>query len=227
MDRLPPDKRDELAAQIVAETQRIAQEEHGLALSFASVIDALIAGAGMAALLATRHPHRFAAVAMHSGVAPGAAKSTATAISAMHGHRAPSIPTTAVGKAIGAAAQGTTLPPLLVLHGDADHVVASSNAHSAAMVWASATAARPSAERLVRRGQRHPMRVTDFKRGRQICVTLCQIEKLGHAWSGGIKSVAYSDPAGPDATRLVWAFVQKQFAFAARATVRAAARASR
>ena len=175
----------------------------------------LSAGAGMAALLATRHPNRFAAVAMHSGVAPGAAQSTATAISAMHGRRAASIPTTAVGKAIGAAAQGAVLPPLLVLHGDADHVVASSNAQSAAMVWASATAARPSVERLVRRGQRHPMRVTDFKRGRRVHVTLCQIEKLDHAWSGGLKSVAFSDPAGPDASRLVWAFVEKQFAYAA------------
>ena len=171
----------------------------------------LSAGAGMAALLATRHPHRFAAVAMHSGVAPGAAQSTATAISAMHGRRAASIPTTAVGKAIGAAAQGAVLPPLLVLHGDADHVVASNNARSAAMVWASATAARPVAERLVRRGQRQPMRVTDFKRGRRVHVTLCEIERLGHAWSGGLKSVAYSDPAGPDATRLVWAFAEKQF----------------
>ena len=28
---------------------------------------------------------------------------------------------------------------------------------------------------------------------------------------GGLKSVAYSDPAGPDATRLVWAFAEKQF----------------
>lgn len=171
----------------------------------------LSAGAGMAALLATRQPNRFAAVAMHSGVAPGAAQSTATAISAMHGRRAASIPTTAVGKAIGAAAQGAVLPPLLVLHGDADHVVAASNAQSAAMVWASATASRPAGERLVRRGVRHPMRVTDFKRGRRVHVTLCQIEKLGHAWSGGVKSVAFSDPAGPDASRLVWAFVQRQF----------------
>ena len=109
---------------------------------------------------------------------------------------------------------GRQVPSLtvdVVLHGDADHVVASSNAQSAAMVWASATASRPSAERLVRRGQRHPMRVTDFKRGRRVHVTLCEIERLGHAWSGGLKSVAYSDPAGPDATRLVWAFAEKQF----------------
>jgi poly(3-hydroxybutyrate) depolymerase len=31
------------------------------------------AGAGMAVLLATRHPERFRAIAMHSGIAPGTA----------------------------------------------------------------------------------------------------------------------------------------------------------
>jgi poly(hydroxyalkanoate) depolymerase family esterase len=171
----------------------------------------LSAGAGMAALLATRHPNRFAAVAMHSGVAPGAAQSTASAISAMHGHRAPSIAVTAVGKAIGAAAQGAVLPPLLILHGDADHVVASSNATSAAAVWAGATAASAGTPRVVQRGKRHPMRVTDFKRGREVRVTLCEIERLGHAWSGGAKSLSFSDPVGPDASRLIWAFFARRF----------------
>lgn len=171
----------------------------------------LSAGAGMAALLATRYANRFAAVAMHSGVAPGAAQSTASALGAMAGRRVPAMPTTAVGKAIGAAALGTVLPPLLVLHGDADTVVASSNAASAAAVWAAATGASVGAERMVQRGQRHPMRVTDFKRAGRVHVTLGQIGRLGHAWSGGAARLAFSDAAGPDASKLVWAFVAKQF----------------
>jgi len=44
------------------------------------------AGASMAGLLASRYPTRFAAVAMHSGVPPGAAHSTASALRAMNGH---------------------------------------------------------------------------------------------------------------------------------------------
>lgn len=171
----------------------------------------LSAGAGMAALLATRYPLRFKAVAMHSGVAPGAAQSTASALSAMRGSRVPAMPATAVGKALGAAAVGTTLPPMLVLHGDADTVVAASNAASAAQVWAAATGARPGAERTLQRGQRHPMRVTDFKRAGRTCVTLCQVAGLGHAWSGGLASLPFSDAAGPDASKLVWAFVARQF----------------
>lgn len=171
----------------------------------------LSAGAGMAALLATRYANRFAAVAMHSGVAPGAAQSTASALGAMSGLRVPVMPATAVGKAMGAAAIGAVLPPLLVLHGDADTVVAASNAASAAAVWAAATGARPGPERTLQRGRRHPMRVTDFKRAGRICVTLCQVAGLGHAWSGGAASLPFSDAAGPDASKLVWAFVARAF----------------
>lgn len=171
----------------------------------------LSAGAGMAALLATRYPNRFRAVAVHSGVAPGAAQSTASALGAMHGRRVPVMPATAVGKALGAAAVGTTLPPMLVLHGDADTVVAASNAASTAAVWATATGARPGPERVLQRGKRHPMRVTDFRRAGRIYVTLCQVARLGHAWSGGAARLPFSDAAGPDASKLVWAFVARQF----------------
>src|SRR6478736_5468446 len=72
-------------------------------------IAGLSAGASMAALLATRYPQRFKALAMHSGVAPGAAKSPATALGAMRGQHVPLMPATAVGKAMGAAAAFTTL----------------------------------------------------------------------------------------------------------------------
>lgn len=171
----------------------------------------LSAGASMAALLATRYPSRFKAVAMHSGVAPGAAKSPATALGAMRGRHVPPMPATAVGKAMGAAAVFATLPPLLVLHGDADSVVSASNAGSTAAVWAMATGARPGATRTVQRGRRHPMRITDFTRRGRIVVSLCEIAGLGHAWSGGASSMLFTDAAGPDATKLVWSFAARQF----------------
>ncbi|VWX60938.1 Esterase, PHB depolymerase family [Burkholderiales bacterium 8X] len=174
-------------------------------------IAGLSAGASMAALVATRYPARFKAVAMHSGVAPGAAKSPATALGAMRGRHAPPMPVTAVGKAMGAAAALTLLPPLLVIHGDADTIVAAKNAGSSAEVWAAATAAVPGLQRTVQRGKRHSMRLTEYKRARRTFVLLCEIAGLGHAWSGGLASLAYSDPAGPDATRLIWRFAMKQF----------------
>lgn len=171
----------------------------------------LSAGASMAALLGTRYPARFKAIAMHSGVAPGAARSPATALGAMRGQHVPPMPATAVGKAMGAAAVFTTLPPLLVLHGDADSVVSASNAGSTATVWAVATGAKPGAARLLQRGKRHPMRITDYTRRGRTAVTLCEIAGLGHAWSGGAASMHFSDAAGPDASKLVWAFAARQF----------------
>ncbi len=171
----------------------------------------LSAGASMAVLMATHFPTRFKAVVMHSGVAPGAAQSSASALSAMRGQRLPA-PTTAVGKAMGAALMGAVLPPMLVLHGDADSVVTPGNARSAAAIWATASGATAGLERMLQRGKRHPMRQTDYKRDGQIAVTLCEIRNLGHAWSGGLGSQPYSDAAGPDATKLLWAFVSARFA---------------
>ena len=46
-------------------------------------IAGMSAGASMAALMVTRYPDRFKAVAMHSGVPPGAAESTVSALAAM------------------------------------------------------------------------------------------------------------------------------------------------
>ncbi|MGJ7611995.1 MULTISPECIES: extracellular catalytic domain type 1 short-chain-length polyhydroxyalkanoate depolymerase [unclassified Variovorax] len=181
------------------------------------VLVGLSAGASMAALVATRYPQRFRAVVMHSGVAPGAAKSSATALGAMRGQNVPPMPATAVGKAMGAAAVFSTLPPMLVLHGDADAVVVPSNAVNSAAVWATAMGARPGLPRDVQRGKRRPMRVTDFKRKGRTVVTLCEITGLGHAWSGGASKLLFSDAAGPDATRMTWAFATTQFKHAAKA----------
>ncbi len=177
----------------------------------------LSAGASMAALLATRYPARFRAVAMHSGVAPGAARSSATAIGAMRGRNVPPMPVTAVGKAMGAAAVFATLPPMLVLHGDGDAVVAPSNARHSAEVWAAAVGAVAGPVRAVKRGKRLPMRLTDYRRRGRALVVLCEIAQLGHAWSGGAARGLFSDPAGPDATRMVWAFAAAQFKAVAKA----------
>ena len=171
----------------------------------------LSAGASMAALLASRYPSRFQAVAMHSGVSPGVAHSSATALRAMRGQQGVALAAQAVGTLQSASDKGLKLPPLLVIHGEADAIVAASNARTSAAIWALATGAAPGAERRLQRGKRYAMRVTDYRRGGKIRVSLCQIEGLGHAWSGGPAKLPFSDAAGPDATRLVWNFVARAF----------------
>jgi poly(hydroxyalkanoate) depolymerase family esterase len=165
----------------------------------------LSAGASMAALLVTRHPERFKALVMHSGVPPGAAHSTMSALGAMYGARAAK-PLTSTP-----LTRFAPRPPLLVIHGGADHIVSAHNGQAAVSIWAEAAGARAGQKRTVQRGNRYPMTVTDFKCKGRTMATLVEIEKLGHAWSGGTAAQPFCDEKGPDASRMAWAFAAKQF----------------
>lgn len=165
----------------------------------------LSAGASMAALLATRHPERFRALAMHSGVAPGLAQSPATALSAMRGRRRAS-------KALAPPGAAKHWPSLLVIQGSADPIVAPGNGAQAAQMWAAVEQAQPGRPRSVQRGARYRATLTDYRARGRLVVTLCEVMGLGHAWSGGAAGRTYSDPKGPDASRMIWAFMAKQFA---------------
>jgi poly(hydroxyalkanoate) depolymerase family esterase len=168
-------------------------------------IAGLSAGASMAALVATHYPGRFKAVVMHSGVPPGTAHSTMSAMGAMRGLRL-TAPLAAT-----ALAMESCWPPLLVIHGNADAVVSPHNALAAANAWAGAAGAQAEAPRKVQRGKRHPMWLTEFKCKGQAVATLVAVDGLAHAWSGGASSQPYGDAQGPDASRMVWAFAARQF----------------
>jgi poly(hydroxyalkanoate) depolymerase family esterase len=168
----------------------------------------LSAGASMAALLAARDPDRFKAVAMHSGVPPGTAHSTVSAMHAMQGRRATAaLPATAHALA--------AWPPLMVIHGGRDRVVSVHNGQAAVRVWADAMGASAGATRQVQRGRRYAMNVTEFKRGRSTVATLCEVDALGHAWSGGAAKKPYSDSHGPNASQMIWSFAARCFRAAA------------
>lgn len=166
------------------------------------VIAGMSAGASMAALLGMQNPDRFVAVAMHSGVGPGMADSVSTAVASMRGMKQTAKAHLAV--------TAIRLPALLVIQGTQDRVVVPSNGILAANRWACALRARPIASRVVKRGTRYPVVVSDWKVGRHVVATLAQVAGLGHAWSGGAAKQAFSDPAGPDASRMVWAFAQRE-----------------
>ena len=165
----------------------------------------LSSGASMAALLVTRHPERFKALVMHSGIPPGTAHSTLSAWRAMNGRHA-SLPLPAT-----AAAMADSWPPLMVIHGDADTVVAASNAQAAVQMWAEAAGARAGKARTLQRGKRYASQVTGYTRRGSLVATLVEVGQLGHAWSGGAASQPFSDAQGPDASRMAWAFAARQF----------------
>jgi poly(3-hydroxybutyrate) depolymerase len=97
----------------------------------------LSSGASMAALLATHHPERFKAVAMHSGVPPGAATSTASALRAMRGAGAPPPRPNPMAP----------WPPLIVIHGGATAWCRPATRETSASLWAEAAGARATVPR--------------------------------------------------------------------------------
>ena len=195
------------AASIVAVVEQVCTRHAGDPARVA--IAGLSAGASIAAYVALHHPDRFKAVAMHSGVAPNTASSTATAIAAMQGRREPR-----------SLAAGTAPPPLLVIQGCSDAIVRASNGRAAATLWADTAGASAGAPRTVQRGARRAMTVTDFKQRGQIVAALCEVAGLGHAWSGGAANQRYTDPTGPDASRLIWAFAARRFALAGQSAAK-------
>ena len=184
-------------------------------------VTGLSAGASMSALLVSRHPGRFQALVMHSGIPPGMAHSRLSALGAMNGRQP--VPSVAVLP----AAIGADWPPLLVIQGSADGVVSPRNGLASAQFWARSAGARPGTARRVQRGQRHPMSVTELKRRGSTVATLVVVEGLAHAWSGGAAKQAFSDARGPDASRMAWSFADKQFRARSSAVAAGPAKAPR
>ncbi len=168
----------------------------------------LSAGGTMAMMLGLRYSERFSAVGSHSGAVPYSAGNATQAAAAMRGRRVPDV---AARQAMRLWLAGRRLPPLLLLHGDADAVVTVDNAVAAARLWLdllpepSKRLAVPPTRR-VQRGQRLPADVSDWVVDGETCVRLVRIEGLGHAWSGGPAAQAFSDPRGPDALRIALRF---------------------
>ena len=179
------------------------------------------AGGALAAVLGLRDAGLVRAAAIHSGIACGAAKSAFTAIGVMS--RGPETDV----EAIAAAARAAQPPavPLLAIHGEADSVVAQSNAvalvrqylclngHPAVPtpMHAATSLPQPDAEHHEMQGGR--MTTTrEWSRDRRLLVRYVSIAGLGHAWSGGDDALPFNDAHGPDATALVATFVRDALA---------------
>jgi poly(3-hydroxybutyrate) depolymerase len=104
--------------------------------------------------------------------------------------------------------------PAIILHGDADHVVAPVNADQLALQFlrlnrmVGADGERKSGE--VREERKAGVVTRDYVRGGRRVVRLCRVQGLAHAWSGGDEAVPFHSSKGPDATALLWDFFKHQ-----------------
>ena len=172
-------------------------------------IAGLSAGAGMAALIALRHPDLVAAVALHSGVVMGSARNAVDGLSVMRRGtlRAP-------GALVGAVAHPEAFRlgmPALILHGQRDNAVSVRNAQQLAEQFRHLNGLPPgdSVARVLAEGTKREYRRVDTLRGRTPVVRLCEIPRLTHAWSGGDGAIEYHADTGPDASVLLWQFFRR------------------
>ena len=171
----------------------------------------LSAGAGLTALLATHYPERFAAVAMHSGPAFGEARSGIAAMDVMRrGTRHD--PIALVDEAVDV--RGFPGMPAVIIHGDADHVVAPANAEQLTAQFLRLNGLVDAEGKLIAGEEREERKAgvvtRDYIRGGRRVVRMCRVQALGHAWSGGDDAVPFHSSKGPDASALIWEFFKYQ-----------------
>lgn len=162
-------------------------------------IAGLSAGGAMAALAGKLYPEVFAAVGVHSGLAPGAARDVASAFTAMRAGPGKSAAVDVIGL------------PVIVFQGSADKTVSPVNA---------GVIAREEVAAWTRHGlQLSPTRAdAPSPDGREsgivrwtdpagkAYVEIWTIQSAPHAWAGGDAAGSFTDPKGPDASEAMFRF---------------------
>ncbi len=156
------------------------------------------AGGAMATIMASTYPDLYAAVGVHSGLTYRAAHDLPSAFAAMK-----------QGTPRGIGQAGDVLP-LIVFHGDGDHIVDRANADCIRDDWGRAANRKQTSlgggrpEPVVTRGQVAEGRdYTRFSFRDDLdrpSFELWIVHEAGHAWAGGSPAGSYTDPRGPDAS---------------------------
>ena len=179
------------------------------------------AGGALAATLGVRHPEVVRAVAIHSGIACGAAKSAFTAIGVMQ--RGPETDVAAIGAEARTAASASLPIPLIVMHGMDDPVVGPVNSvalvrqflclngHPVVNATAVPAGELPpaDAERSETTAGGRMVTTRDWRIGERLVARHVAITGLGHAWSGGDDELPFNDAGAPDATALIGTFLRE------------------
>jgi poly(hydroxyalkanoate) depolymerase family esterase len=167
------------------------------------------AGGAMAAIMAEAYPDLYAAVGIHSGLAPGAAHDMSSAFAAMH-QGGPATPRRDVPIAT-PAGESDRIVPAIVFQGDRDKTVHPRNADRLLEHYCPAkttgsrdTASGATPRGTVRQGQvpgGHAYTHATYRdAGGHAIAERWTVHGLEHAWSGGSSSGSYTDPRGPDAS---------------------------
>ena len=158
----------------------------------------LSAGGAMAAILGAEYPDLYAAVGIHSGLAAGTGKDM---ISGLHAMKHPPKPAT--------AGQGV---PVIVFHGDADHLVNPGNGDAVLRQFTGAHAGgglKQERERGEAGGRSFTRTGWQDAQGRRVAEHWL-VHGVGHAWVGGRAAGSHTDASGPCASKEMLSFFLAQ-----------------
>lgn len=198
--------------QLIAHMTAHVQARHGLDTA-RTYVAGLSAGAGLASILALRHPALVAAVGLHSAPVFGTTDSPMSAYGVMqHGS---ALAHSDAAHTLVRNQPGHPGMPVILIHGDGDTVVRPVNVQhlsdqfvifNAGALGRAEPTHRRYAARAGGRSPRHGYQTTTYYAGRKPQLVKCEIDGMGHAWSGGDPSVNFTEPQGPDASLMMWTF---------------------
>lgn len=163
------------------------------------------AGGAMAAIMGATYPDLYAAVGVHSGLAPGSAHDMPSAFSAMRQGN-PGVPMPGSN-----SNEKVKVVPTIVFHGDRDGTVHPRNGDRVlAHVTAGDGSSLKVSTRQGRKPEGHAFTRISYKDadGRPV-VERWSVHGLAHAWSGGGHPGSYTDPKGPDASAEMFRFFKQ------------------
>lgn len=177
----------------------------------------LSAGAAMSVIMGATYPDLFSGVGVGAGLEYKAATSMTGAFTAMSsGGPNPVQQGYAAYQAMGNRAK---VMPVIVFHGSSDYTVYPVNGDQVISQWSITNDFSQNGtnngwiddqpERTesftVSGGRRYS--ISDYEGGDGIVwMKKVKVQSMGHAWSGGSSQGSYTDPQGPDASRMMWDF---------------------
>lgn len=180
-------------------------------------VGGLSAGSAMSVIMGATYPDIFAAISVGAGLEYKAATSVTGAYTAMSSG-GPN-PIQQGDLAYSAMGEHKRVVPVILFHGTADYTVAPINAHQILSQWAQTNdrasdgldnnniddTADQTLPGTVSGGRSYTQYIYKDTAGKTV-MEKYMIEGMGHAWSGGSTSGSYTDPKGPNATKLSWNF---------------------
>jgi poly(hydroxyalkanoate) depolymerase family esterase len=177
----------------------------------------LSAGAAMSVIMGATYPDLFSGIGVGSGLEYKAASSMTGAFTAMsNGGPNPSTQGRLAYQAMGSRASAL---PVIVFHGTSDYTVSPVNGDQVITQWSVTNDLAQNGSEdgwmddqpdrtengTVSGGRSYS--VSDYEGGDgKVWMKKVKVQNMGHAWSGGSSQGSYTDPQGPDASRMMWEF---------------------